>query len=396
MVKVLGKLFAIGASLMWSVSSVAADDLQWHGFVSQGLIQAEDSTYINDDGDISPELTEVGLNFSYQISQRLRLAAQGVYINGGNRYNEGARVDYLMLDWHAYSDENDNTNIYIGQIKNYTYLYSSVRDVPMARPSILLPQGMYFDATRDLSVGGAGAYINHKHDSQYYGSIDFNLSSSRSEISSKQRRIMLGDQANGDLDHEFDLQSSVYWQPYGVSPWRFGMGFLTGEFNYHAGEQDVFSDGKLILQRYTANVNYEGERWQFSGEIMQERFRLEDLYFAGSLLDRFSQGIYGQARYQLTDELTLLGRVERFYGNKDDRNGDDLEAGSGGLVPHYFAFQHTTTLGVSYDFMPNLRLQLENHWVQGTARLTPIIFPDPVNNNKKNWQVWALQLMYWF
>jgi len=392
------KLISIigAASLACTTSTYANDKFQWHGFVAQGVIQAEDTTYVNDDGDVSPELTEVGLNFSYQISQRLRLAAQGVYINGGNRYNEGARIDYLMLDWHAYSDENDNTNIYFGQIKNYTYLYSSVRDVPMARPSILLPQGMYFDATRDLSVGGTGAYINHKHDSLNYGNFDFNLSSSRSQISDKQRRIMLGDFASGDLEHELDVQSSIYWQPSDFSPWRFGLGALTAEFNYEAGDVDPFVDGKLVLQRYTANFNYEGERWQFSGEMMQERFRLENLYFTGSLLDRFSQGIYGQARYKLTDDLTLLGRVERFYGNKDDRDGDMLEAGSGGFVPHYFAYQHTTTLGLSYDFKPNVRLQLENHWVRGTARLTPIIFPDPINNSKEDWQVWALQLMYWF
>ncbi|GLX82878.1 TonB-dependent receptor [Thalassotalea eurytherma] len=395
MKKLFPTISILALSLFSTVVS-ASEKLQWHGFIAQGLIQAKDTNYINDDGDVSTELTEVGLNLSYQINQQLRFAAQAVYINGGNRYNEGGRVDYFMLDWHAYSDENDNTHIYVGRIKNYTYLYSSVRDVPMARPSIILPQGMYFDATRDLSVGGDGVYINHKHDSENYGHFDFNISSSQSEISDKQKQIMLGDFATGDLDHKLDVQSSVYWQPSDFSPWRFGLGALTAEFDYEKGTGDAFSDGKLVLQRYTANFNYEGEYWEFSGEVMQERFRLENLYFDGSLVDRFSQGIYGQARYNFTDKLSVLGRAERFYGNKDDRDGKTLEASSGGLIPRYFAYQHTLTLGMSYDFQPNLRLQLENHWIKGAARLTPIILPDPVTNNKEDWQVWALQLMYWF
>lgn len=373
----------------------AQEDFQWHGFIAQGLIQAEDTNYVNDDGDVSGELTEVGLNFSYKINQQLRLAGQAVYLNGGNRYNEGGRVDYLMLDWSVQENEKSSTNIFFGRIKNYTYLYSSVRDVPMARPTIILPQGMYFDATRDLSVGGDGLYINHKRYFEDLGDFDFNLSSSRSNLSSKQRNIMLGARATGELEHELDVQASVYWQP-SFSPWQFGLGALSGEFNYENGGSDAYVEGKLLVQRYTANFNYAGERWQFSGEVMQERFRLENLYFRGSLVDRFSQGIYGQAKYQLTDQLSLLGRIERFYGNKDDRDGKIAEQNSGGFVPHYFAYQHTTTVGISFDITANLRLQLENHWVKGAARLTPIVLPDPVTNDKEYWQVWAAQLMYWF
>ena len=56
-----------------------AGDLVWHGFGAQGVIQANDSNYINDDGDVSYRLTEVGLNTSYRINQKLRVSAQGIY-----------------------------------------------------------------------------------------------------------------------------------------------------------------------------------------------------------------------------------------------------------------------------------------------------------------------------
>ena len=53
-------------------------------------------------------------------------------------------------------------------------------------------------------------------------------------------------------------------------------------------------------------------------------------------------------------------------------------------------------LGMSYDFTNNFRVNAEYHWVEGTARLSPIVQPDPIANNSKNWQVWAIQFMYWF
>ena len=89
-------------------------------------------------------------------------------------------------------------------------------------------------------------------------------------------------------------------------------------------------------------------------------------------------------------------RNERFYANKDDKNGSKLAASSGGLIPSYFGFHNDTMIGLSYDFSSNLRLNAEYHWMEGGARLSPIVQPDPIANASKDWQVWAIQLMYWF
>jgi hypothetical protein len=91
-----------------------------------------------------------------------------------------------------------------------------------------------------------------------------------------------------------------------------------------------------------------------------------------------------------------MARYEIFYGNKDDKDGEELFQTSFGTIPHYFAYQHDFTLGASYRIMPHLEVKLEHHWVEGTGRLTPVVVPNTQLNNNKNWQISAIQFTYWF
>ena len=123
---------------------------------------------------------------------------------------------------------------------------------------------------------------------------------------------------------------------------------------------------------------------------------IEDLLFLGSLRDTTGQGGFVQGQFQLTPDMKLLTRYEHYYANKNDKHGKDLEKLTQGLIPNYFGYQHDATFGLSYSFSSNLQLQLEHHWIKGTARLTPVVIPDPTVNKKEYWQLSTFQLMYWF
>ncbi|WP_139175533.1 hypothetical protein [Colwellia chukchiensis] len=378
-----------------SAKEVNHDDLQIHGFVAQGIIDANHSNYINSDTSLSLELTEIGINASYQLNDDFRVAGQAVYLNGGNRYHAGPRIDYLLLQWNAFHSEHWQANFYFGRVKNNHWLYSSTRDIPFARPSIIIPQVVYFDGFRDVAVGGDGAAMKLRYSDDDVGEIDFNFSRGKSAISERQSDVIIGELALGKLDHDLDMQASIYWQP-PFSGWRFGLSALDSTFAYQQAEVDNYFDSDFVYQFYTASALYEGELWQFSMELFQQRFVTEGFYFPGFFQDNLGQGYYLQTRYQLTDKLSILARHERFYADKDDKNGSKLKQKSGGRIPSYFAFHHDNMLGISYDLGSNFRLNAEYHWMQGGARLSPIVQPDPIANAQKNWQVWAIQLMYWF
>ncbi len=394
------KLFLIVAFTIFCLFIVPAEaaeqDIQIHGFAAQGLIDVNGSNFVDDDGGLSTKLTEFGINGSYRLSPNLRLAGQVVYLNGGNRYEEGVRVDYALLDWTAYDKGDWKANIYVGRFKNNHWLYSSSRDIPFARPSIILPQSVYFDGFRDIAVGADGAAIKLSYSDDNYGDFDFNLTYGASSISTKQSSILLSDLALGKVKQDFETQTSIYWQP-AFSSWRFGVSYLDSDFSYEtAANLDLFFNGLFSFQFSTLNALYEGEKWELSGEIYQSVFTTKGFYHPAFDKTPVAQGMYMQSRYKLNDELSLLARYEYFYNDKNDKDGKKLAAETGGLVPAYFGYHRDTTVGLSYDFASNLRLRLEYHWFQGAGRLTPVVMPNPRINSNENWQLWAMQLMYWF
>lgn len=396
MKKLLLMLVIVTFYLLTFNAKAAEQKFQFHGFAAQGMIDVQGSDFVNDDGSLSPKLTELGINGSYQLSANFRLAGQIVYLNGGNRYAEGVRIDYALLDWAAYDSSSWRANIYLGRFKNNHWLYSSSRDVPFARPSIILPQSVYFDGFRDIAVGGDGVAIKISHNNDDYGNFDFNFSYGTSPITEKQAEIILSKFARGTIKQDTDIQASIYWQP-AFSPWRFGASYLDSDFSYQANTKgDRFFDGDFSFRFYTINTLYEGESWEFSGEIYQERFTTKGFYHPLLIKKPIGKGAYLQSRYKISNELTLLARYERFYSDKKDKKGKKLEEESGGMIPSYFAYNRDTTFGLSYDFSSNLRLRFEYHWFQGAGRLTPVVLPNPKMNDSKNWQILAMQLMYWF
>ncbi len=372
-----------------------AQKLQLHGFFALGVIDVDGSDFVDEDNSLSTELTELGINASYQLNSQFRLAGQVVYLDGGNRYEKGVRLDYALVDWSAYSNENWQFNLYFGRFKNNHWLYSSARTVPFARPTIILPQSVYFDGFRDFAVGHDGVAFKLIYSDDEMGDFDFNLSYGDSPISDEQGKILLSKLATGVAEQEFDLQSSLYWQPV-FSQWRFGISLLDSDFNYQRNKQtsDMFFDAYFYFQFYTINALYEGEQWEVSGEIYQSRFQTDGFYNPQHHSDNIGQGYYFQSRYKVTPDLTLLARYEDFYLSKDDKGGEILEKTTG--IPYYFAFHKDLTMGLNYDFTSNFSLRLEYHMVKGAGRLTPVVVPDPMINKEENWTMWAAQIMYWF
>ena len=371
-------------------------DLQIHGFIAQGIIKVDGSNFVNDDGELSAELTEVGLNVSYQLNSLFRLTGQVTYLEGGNRYNEGIRLDYALLDWSVYHTDHWQINLYTGRFKNYHWLYSGTRDVPFTRPSIILPQSMYHDGFRDTAIGGDGGDLKISYSSDIAGDFDFNLSSGTIPLSKAHTQLLFSERALGKLNHLEGLQASLYWQP-AFSSWRFGVAFLETGFAYTAAEEgDITLDTTIKLQHVSVNALYEGEKWELAVEAFQGRVNLNGFYFDGYHQEKLGEGYYAQFRYKIANSLTLLARSEKFYADNKDKNGQHLAQMTGGLVPSYFGYQHDITLGLTYDIVENVGVQFEYHHVEGAARLTPMIFPNVALNNSKYWNLWAIQLMYWF
>ncbi|GAC21916.1 hypothetical protein [Paraglaciecola arctica] len=392
--KLTTRITCLGLGLIFQSFCLNAESLKINGFVAQGIVQAKDSNFVNDSGDVSLKLTEVGVNSAYRINPSLRVAGQAVYLDGGNRYPDGFRIDYLFLEWQLLNSANWQIKTQIGRNKNYHWLYSSTRDVPHTRPSIVLPQSLYFDVFRDVAIGVDGLVLMAQTHNNL-GEWDINFSYGNSRISEEQKNNLLGSNTTGKLRHDEDTQFSVYWRPK-LSNFQLGFSLLDADFSYHQGENDTFFTGDETSQRIMFNLLYQGKSWEIASEVMRERVIVENMLFPGFTSDVTAEGGYLQARYFLSNQLTLLTRLDIYDRDRQDRDGRNIQTLSQGLVPGYFGLMDQATVGVTWKFAKNIQIQAEYHKIKGTGRLAPIFTPNTVLNADKYWDMWAVQLMYWF
>ncbi|WP_100657594.1 hypothetical protein [Alteromonas flava] len=374
--------------------ALAQENWSINGFVAQGIQQASKTNFVSSDGDLSFALTEIGVNGRYAIDEDLSLNAQAVYLNAGRRYPEGARVDYLFLDWRVVDANNLNLNVHLGRYKNYHWLYSSTRDVPHTRPGNLLPQSVYFDSFRDVALGSDGVAIRASTTNRF-GDWEFNWSYGKSPVSRESTVQLLGHNSSGKVSQDHDHQMSVYWRSFS-SGLLFGVSWLDADFTYNQGLNDGFVNGKVNVQRVALAAQWQSQYVELTTELVRESSAYNDVLAPNFFSDTSAEGGYVQLNVMPLPKLTGLFRLDLYDQNKEDRNGFALEQATNGAIPNYFAYMDTATVGVRYLLADNIALQAEFNRIKGAGRLTPLLVRTTETTESEYWDLWSLQFMYWF
>lgn len=377
-------------------SALAEDNLNWHGFVAQGLTQSNGSDYITNNDDITGELTEIGVNAIYTINPTLSLAGQVVYLDGGNRYRQGARLDYLFLDWRLSQLFDWQVNVHLGRFKNRHWLYSATQDVPQTRPLISLPQSIYFDGNRDVALSSDGVAVQSTKVSGS-GTWDVRWSLGRSPIAKEDTKRLLSGEVSGRVEQDYVHQFSTYWQPESMQ-WQIGFSLLQSDFTYQPAQQDILLQGASGIDRITLAARYDTENWEFTSELLRDRLSYRGEFINGITLDvdKTGEGGYIQWRYFLNDSLTGLLRFDSYDLDRKDRDGSELAGNPFGAIPAHYGIMDTYTVGMSWDISNKLRLSGEFSRTHGAARLSVVMFPDALVRAEPYWNAWSIQLMYWF
>lgn len=126
-----------------------------HGFVSQGFIKSTDNNYLADSEQGSFEFTEIGLNFTKQIGERLRIGMQLFMRDLGPLGDYKPQFDWGYIDYRFF----DWLGIRAGRTKIPFGLYNEVNDIDAARVPILLPQSVYPTGNRDFLLAQTGGEV---------------------------------------------------------------------------------------------------------------------------------------------------------------------------------------------------------------------------------------------
>lgn len=130
--------------------------VQIHGFLFQGSVKTDTNNWLTmETREGSSAMTEMGLNASSQLTDKLRVGAQVYDRNLGQLGQfhpslDWGLVDYRFTQWFG---------VRAGKVKTTLGLFNDSQDVDFLRAFALLPQGVYPTDLRDMTIAHTGGDI---------------------------------------------------------------------------------------------------------------------------------------------------------------------------------------------------------------------------------------------
>jgi len=146
----------IAPALAQSVS-VGEQNLQIHGFATQGFLVSSENNYLGiNTGSGSTAWTEAAINVNDEVTNRLRVGVQFHYTRLGAFGGDDPTVDWALGDFTI----NRWAGIRAGKVKMRWGLYNDTQDYDPGYMWSLLPEGIYGIDIRatDLSQNGVELY----------------------------------------------------------------------------------------------------------------------------------------------------------------------------------------------------------------------------------------------
>jgi len=379
----LSLLLANGASaLEWG------DKVQVHGFASQAFTMTSDNQFFGDTTEGSLGYTELGLNGSYRPLASLLFSAQALSRRAGEVDDGNIRLDYGFADYTAISSESRRWGIRVGRIKNPYGLYNETRDVAFTRPTIFLPQSIYFDQARPLilSSDGVGLYGEERTS---FGNFSLKLHAVRLNADNTDTELaFMGFKTKGHFENDLSFVGQILYE-YDEGRVRTAISAVDATLDYKQANNDFLQDGSVRITPLVFSFQYNAENWSFTSEYWRQGLDYRDLGPAFPDLSVTAESYYLQGSYRFYPAWEVLLRYDVFYRNKDDKNGKKLAQLTG--LPDYRGFAKDWTLGLRWDVSTYAMVRAEYHRIDGAATLPLQDNPDPSQWVKK-WNMFSIQL----
>ncbi|QVL46777.1 MAG: hypothetical protein KFB96_13485 [Thiocapsa sp.] len=388
---------SIAVMLAWMTPSAAPalefveGKLQVHGFASQAVLKSTDNAYYGNSPGTSFDFTEIGLNASYQSTPNLLFSGQLLVRRAGEMYDGTPSLDYGLVDFTPISDAERRLGVRLGRIKNPFGLYNETRDVPFTRPSIFLPQVIYYDKVRNalLSYDGIMFYGDRYLDQ---GNLSLNLGVGQSVIDNNVEWAYLGGDFEGDLRAEgINWGIGSLWFSTPADEVKLGLSAILTEMNFNAAPDSILTSGTIDVYDWVASFQFNSEDWTVSAEYSRAPTHWNDLGPYFPFEDQVMEGYYLQGAYRLRPNLEIMTRYEEGFANRKDRDGRDFSDLTGGSTPRFDFFSKIWTTGLRWDINPNIMFRLEFQRHDGTYALS--IRENPESGDLvREWDVFAASI----
>ncbi|MCV6615372.1 MAG: hypothetical protein OIF35_10370, partial [Cellvibrionaceae bacterium] len=335
-----------------SLSSALADDfgkLQVHGFATQNFLYSDHNNFFGDSEDGSFEFYEIGLNGLWQATPRFKVAGQILLRDAGATDDGKLRADYLFADYAFWQGDDSTAGLRLGRILNPFGMYNDTRDVAHTRPSILLPQSIYFDVNRNLALSADGGMLYLQKEFANSG-IDLQLFKlkPRTRDPDLEPALFFADLA-GRLEGDRDSWLARLIYNYDLD--RIRMGLVSGsiKLDYKPAAMDIMLGAGLTFKPTIAFAEYNAENWTLSGEYARRRVsQFAALAGAPEVQGKATGSSYFvQYTRRLNSDWEAYLRYDNLVWNDKDEDGKQFAAQTG--LPDHSRYAKDWTLGLRWD-----------------------------------------------
>jgi hypothetical protein len=352
-----------------------------HAFASQGFILSSHNNYLdNDTTHGSFQFSEVGINFTKTLVDRLRVGVQIFAEDLGPSGSFNAQVDWFYLDYRFA----DWLGVRAGRVKIPFGLYNEIQDVDSARTFVLLPQSVYpvenvnfllaqtgGEVYGYLKMGGAGA-LDYR---AYGGTILFNAATTTAGSPYQIESLNVPYLVGGRLLWETPIEGLRLGGS--VQTLRIDTEILDKVTPVSVQIPATLAVGSLEYSAHDLLVAAEYSRW-YVGENSTDAAA-----FPSSPVTA-SERAYGLVSYRAARWLQPGAYYSILFPDVADRSGRAN-------------VQHDIATTLRFDINSHWLVKLEGHYMIGTAGLTSSLNDNlPLSALSENWGVFLVKTTAYF
>ncbi len=373
-------------------------NLQIHGFASQSWLMSSDNNNLfgkssSDSG--SFDFRELGLNASMRPLSRLQFSAQMLSRTAGQGSPGNVRLDYGFMDYTYFSGETSQLGIRVGRMKTPLGFYNDTRDVPFTRPSVLLPQSIYFDRTRKLAIAADGVHLYGEYRSDL-GDLSFQGGVVRPLVRGDEAEAaVFGRQFAGHLTPEISYTGRVNYDLDGGRI-RFAVSVSELNMSYAPGGADPLRAGSVRFTPLVFSAQYNAERWSLTSEYALRHLEYNN-FVAFKNMDFYGESYYFQGAYRFTPAWEGFVRYDVLLTDSNDPHGKKWVAEQPGARTGlaHTRFAKDITVGLRWNVTPEFMLRAEYHNVNGTGWLSTLDNPN-TRDLSQRWDLFTILGSYRF
>jgi len=365
------------------------DSFQLHGFLTLGYVKTSANSFFGDSESGSLEYSELGLNASYRFNPQLLVSAQLLSRTAGEMYDGSPSLDYGLLDYTPYTTETGRFGTILGRFKNPMGFYNETRDVASTRPSIFLPQVVYWDRVRNMVFANDGGML---YANMYRGLHSFylNLFAGKTPIDENVEKSYLPAQLDPDLTQQGLTKGGRLLYEWDGGRLRLALSGATLSLD---GEMaGGLLNGMVDIDFWIASAQYNQGPFSLTMEYMNEPIEYNGFNNLMDFGNTTVDGYYLQGDYRLSPDWEVLMRYEEGHFDKHDRDGSDV------IIPGTPAYNHYTrglTVGLLWEPTESLLMRAEYSRIDGTMFLSNLENPDPMAT-QRSWNMFAFLISYSF